>query len=46
MAGRAGGRRRGHVRSGQGKPGNAVIERRGSPTSRRMASGAVRRGES
>jgi hypothetical protein len=32
MARRAGGRRRGHVRSGQGKPSDAVIERRRVPT--------------
>ena len=46
MAGRAGRRRRGHVRSGQGEPGDAVIERRRGPAGRRMASGAIRRGKS
>jgi hypothetical protein len=46
MAGRAGGRRRGHVRSCQGKPGDAVIERRRVPPCCGMASGTVRRGKS
>jgi len=46
MARRARGRRRGHVRSGQRKPGDAVIERRRGPACRRMTRGAVRRGES
>jgi len=46
MAGRAGGRRRGHVRSGQGKPGDAVIERRRVPPCCGMASRTVRRGKS
>jgi hypothetical protein len=42
MAGGAGRWRRGHVRSGQGKPGGAVIETRRCPTYRCMAYGAVR----
>ena len=41
MAGRAGGRRRRHVGSGQGKPGRAVIEICRRPTHRRMARRAV-----
>ena len=45
MARRAGRRRRGHVRSGQGKPSNAVIERRRSPARCRMAIGAIHRRE-
>jgi hypothetical protein len=45
MARRAGGWRRGHVRSGQGKPGGAVIERRRVPPCGGMASGTVRRGK-
>jgi hypothetical protein len=43
MAGDTGSRRRRHVRSGQGKPGNAVIERRCVPTLRRMTYGTIRR---
>jgi len=46
MAGGAGGRRRGYVRSGQRKPGDAVIERGRGPARRGMTSGAVRRGKS
>ena len=46
MAGGAGSGRRGHVCSGQGKPGNAVIERCHSPACCRMASGTVRRRKS
>ena len=46
MAGGAGSRRRGHVCSGQGKPRNAVIERRGSPACCRMAIGTIRWGKS
>ena len=45
MARRAGGRRRGHVRSGQGKSRDAVIERRRSPARCRMAIGAIHRRE-
>ena len=45
MAGRARGRRRRHVRSGQRKPGNAVIECRRRPARRGMASCAVRCGK-
>jgi hypothetical protein len=45
MAGGAGCRRWRHVRSRQGKPRNAVIERRSGPTGCRMASGTVGRGE-
>ena len=41
MAGRAGGRRGGHVRSRQGKSGDAVIKRGCGPAGCRMASGAV-----
>ena len=41
MAGGAGRRRWRHVRSGQRKSGNAMIERRGVPTLRRMASGTI-----
>jgi hypothetical protein len=45
MAGSAGSGRRGHVRSGQSKPGHAVIERRRVPALCCMASGTVRRGK-
>jgi hypothetical protein len=41
MAGNAGRRCRGHVRSRQGKPRCAVVERCGSKIHRRVASGAV-----
>ena len=46
MAGRAGGRRGGHMRSGQGESGGAVIERGSSPACCRMASRAVGGGKS
>jgi hypothetical protein len=46
MARRTGGRRRGHVCSGQRKPGDAVIERRRGPAGCRMASGTICRGKS
>jgi|HubBroStandDraft_6_1064221.scaffolds.fasta_scaffold460555_1 hypothetical protein len=46
MARRARGRRRGHVRSRQSKPGGAVVERGPSPAGCGMTSGAVRRGKS
>jgi hypothetical protein len=42
MAGGAGSRRRGHVCSGQGKTGNAVIQRRGCPACCCMAGGTIR----
>ena len=45
VAGGAGRRRRRHVRSGQRKPGRAVIERRRRPAHRRVAGRAVGRGE-
>ena len=45
MARCARGRRRGHVCSGKGESGNAVIECRRSPAGGRMASGAVCRGK-
>jgi hypothetical protein len=45
MAGRAGSRRRGHVRSDQGKSSGAVIERRSSPAGSGVASGAIGRGK-
>jgi len=45
MAGSARGRSRGHVCSGKGEPGGAVIESRRSPADGRMASGAVCRGK-
>ena len=45
MAGSARGRRRGHVCSGKGEPGYAMIESGRSPAGGRMASGAVCRGK-
>jgi hypothetical protein len=45
MAGRAGSRRRRHVRPCQRKPSDAVVERRRGPPRGCMASGAVRRGK-
>lgn len=46
VARRTGSRRRGHVRSGQRKSGDAVIECRRGPARRRMTCGAIRGGES
>ena len=46
MAGSAGRRRRGHMRSRQSKPGNAVIERCSGPSLGRMTSRTVRGSES
>lgn len=46
MAGSAWGRRRGHVCSGKGEPGDAVIERGRVPACRSMAICAIRRSKS
>ena len=42
VAGRAGSRRRGHMRSGQSETGNAVVERCSAPACRRVAMGTIR----